>query len=332
MRRPPRPELDRPRRDRAAASAVVAALVAIVAAGCATGPDLAIRHPGPTDTFVVGPATTQAPAPAALATGPDGLPLATVTATDDGDRSSYDAPAAVAAGPLAIDFTNHGTMAHDLTVLHPKAGATIDQLDALVTGPAPEAASTIADLLGGAGTTAAGATTTVALLLQPGDYELASMARGPDGRLGVTRGLHRRLRVAGPEVTPGEGGAPRLPTVLGAIGLRDDGLDLPPSWAPGWYRVSNTGTQVHDLTFARANDGAKADDVQQWLKSADNGPPPNPAPFTLVGGSAPLSAQTSAWVKLALPTGAYLVWDDQLDRAGDFGPFREKGSVGQFQV
>ena len=73
----------------------------------------------------------------------------------------------------------------------------------------------------------------IAVLLEPGDYELASMTRGVDGRLGANQGLHRTLRVTGPVATPGEGGVPPLPTVIGAVGLRDDGLDLPDSFAPG---------------------------------------------------------------------------------------------------
>jgi hypothetical protein len=89
---------------------------------------------------------------------------------------------------------------------------------------------------------------------------------------------------------------------------------------------------VHDLTLARANDGVKTDDVEQWLQRADDGPPSSAAPFTLAGGSAPLSGGTSAWIKLSLPSGSYVAWDDQLDRAGNLAPFREKGSVGQFQV
>ena len=78
-------------------------------------------------------------APRRCPPGPTGCPLAKVVADDDGNRSFYDAPAAVPAGPIAIEFTNAGTAAHDLTILAPRPTVTIDQVDQLLGGPVPDA-------------------------------------------------------------------------------------------------------------------------------------------------------------------------------------------------
>jgi hypothetical protein len=305
----------------------------VIVAGCATEPDAVIRRPSPAPGSTRGgPGTTVAAVAPPLPTGPDGLPMAKVVANDDGNRSSFDAPVAVRAGPIAIEFTNAGATAHDLTILAPHPGLRVDQLDEVLAGPAPEAASAVSTFFGGAGPIPSKSSQVIAVLLEPGDYELAAVARGADGRVGASQGLHRTLVVTGPTVTPGQGGTPPLPTVIGAVGLRDDGIDLPDSFAPGWYRVSNAGSQVHDLTLARASDGVKTDDVKQWLTSADNGKPPSSPPFAFAGGAAPLDPRSSVWVKLSLAAGSYLAWDDQSDRGGDFHPFREKGVAATFDV
>jgi hypothetical protein len=335
MRRPlpPTTRPGAPVRATAGGAAALLARVLLAVAACTTGPDVTIRRPDPTGTgSTPGTGTTTAPTPDALPDGPDGLPLARIVAHDDGDSSSYDAPDVVAAGPLAIEFTNTGAAAHDLTILRPHAEISPTQLGSLLSGPAPDAAFAAADLLGGAGPVAPQASQSVAVLLAPGDYELASMTRGADGRLGVARGLHRRLRVVGPVATPGEDGVPALPTVIAAVGLHDDSIELPATFTPGWYRVTNVGQAVHDLTLAKVNDGVKPDDVKQWLRGAAVAPPPSPAPFSFAGGAAPLDPAASVWVKLVPPAGVYVAWDTELDRGGGFGPFREKGLFGSFPV
>jgi hypothetical protein len=337
MRRPlpPTTRCDAPVRGRALAALVLVAGLGLASA-CAAGPDATIRRPDPTGTGTplsgTGTGSTVGTAPVASPRGADGLPLAKVVVHDDGDSSSFDAPDLIAPGPISIEFTNMGAAPHDLTILRPRANVTISQLDGLLSGPAPDAAFAAADLLGGAGTLAPQGTQTVAVLLAPGDYQLASMERGFDGRLGTVRGLHRRLRVVGPPATPGQNGVPALPTVIGAVGLHDDSVELPATFTPGWYRVSNVGRSVHDLTLARVNDGVKADDVKQWLRSADDAPPPSPAPFAFAGGAAPLDPATSVWVKLVPPPGQYVAWDNELDRGGDFGAFRDKGMFATFPV
>src|SRR5262249_21749370 len=145
-------------------------------------------------TVLGGPGTTL-PAPISVPLDPDNVPVIKIAAAEDGERYRFDAPAVAPAGTLALELENLGELPHDLVVLRPRVGVSTRQIEEVLAGPAPEAATTLVQPLGGAAPVAPKAKQTVAMRFEPGDYYLASFTRGADGRPGTLHGMYRRMEV-----------------------------------------------------------------------------------------------------------------------------------------
>jgi len=247
-----------------------------------------------------------------------------VIAAEDGDRFRYDTVDTIPAGPVTIDLENRGKQPHDLSILRPRANVTAAQLGELLNGPVPEAAITIAQLHGGPAPVAPQSRQRVSLRLDPGEYYLASLHRGADGRIGAAHGMVRRLTV----LAPSEDFArrARAPQEGAGVTVTDENIRLPDGFGvPGWYQVTVTGQKPHQLVVVKVNEGASAEDAKAWLTAVDAGPPPGPAPFSFVGGTAPLDPNRSDAIDLDLGAGTFVAYCPLPDREDGFTPAFAKG-------
>jgi hypothetical protein len=276
----------------------------------------------PTAPTTATPGSTR-PAPASLPADRDGLPTLQVVARE-GDTFSLDAPAAIPAGPVTVEFHNAGDQAHDLAVLRAAPGVEASQIADILGGPAPDAVGAVAVFRGGAGPVGAHGAQSVALDLEPGTYFLSSPLRGPDGRSGVVRGMRRPLEVVA--TAPTAGRPPKLPDATVSVSVADDGITLPNGFGlADWYRVANTGTQPHELAVAKVHDGVSIDEVKAWLRAVDAGPAPSAPPFDRLGGSATLSPGVNDLVRVELGPGTYIAYSSRLDRSKGSTPDFEHG-------
>lgn len=303
---------------------MLVAIVGLAAAGACSGGASGPPATSSPTTEILGAPGSSAPATAGLPPDPDGLPTLTVVATEKDGRFQFDAADVVPAGPLGLELDNQGTQPHDVAVLRANPNVSRQQLAELLSGPAPEAVTAIAQFLGGSAAIAPNTKQTVALTLDPGDYFLASLYRGPDGRIGAAGGLYRSLTVV-PDAPNAKG--PASPESAGTVSITDDMVTLPPGFGlAGWYKVQDDGTQPHELTIVKLNDGVTADQLKAWLVATESGPSLQQAPFVLVGGSGALSPGNSDLIRVELGPGNYVAYCTMPNLAANSSPSYNQGA------
>ncbi len=231
---------------------LVVIAASMLSAGCAAGPQGDASTATTPARVVIGAGTV----PAALPYDTDDVPQLHVGISEEGERYRFEAPEAVQSGPVAIEIHNTGTRQHNFVVVQPKPSVTMDQLSDLLSGPAPQAAPTIAQFLGGSAVVPPGDKRSVAMHLEVGEYMLISTHNGTDGRPDTAHGLIRRLVVApAPEAVARRA---KPPHDGAGVTMTDDSFKLPDGFGvSGWYKVTNSGQRPHELAIIKINDGAK---------------------------------------------------------------------------
>ena len=118
----------------------------------------------------------------------------------------------------------------------------------------------------------------------------------------------------------------KLPDDAGTVSITDAGVKLPAGFGLlGWYKVQDDGTQPHELTIVKLNDGVTADQLKTWLVTTESGPALQDAPYTLVGGSGALSSGRTDLVRLELGPGNYVAFCAIPNRAANSSPSYNQG-------
>jgi hypothetical protein len=95
---------------------------------------------------------------------------------------------------------------------------------------------------------------------------------------------------------------PALPTADVDVELVDYAFDLPDTIAgDALLRMTNAGTEPHEMTILHVDDGATADDVVAAIEGH------TPPPGTAVGGMQALTPGTTQRLQLDLEPGEYVV-------------------------
>ena len=94
-----------------------------------------------------------------------------------GTEFSFDAPDALPAGEIPIEFANRGDALHELVIIRLGVGATLEDLRGLRAGGSDQI-----EIAGKVGPITTGEVERTVASLDPGDYGMACFVIGPDGR------------------------------------------------------------------------------------------------------------------------------------------------------
>jgi uncharacterized cupredoxin-like copper-binding protein len=199
---------------------------------------------------------TEPPAPEAETTTA-ALNEVTVTALE----YSFDAPESIPGGWTRITLDNQGELAHDLILFKIEAGRTMeDVMEALEAEGPPEWAEFF-----GAASAQAGRSNWFATNLTAGDYVYLSFGEEEEGPPDAARGMIGALTVTeatGPvaEEAPIEADA--------SIELIDFQFVISGALQAGEQvlRVSNTGTELHEVIFFKMNEGKTLQDFMALME------------------------------------------------------------------
>ncbi len=256
------------------------------------------------------PATTAGSAPAARAATTAAAPT---TTTPPSSRLSltaleyqYEAggPVNVAAGEVTITLRNGGTEIHHGQLLRLHDGVTDDDVDSAASDdPSGAPLLALGDEVGGPGMVSPDGTAQSTQRLAPGSYLMFCLVRGPSGEAHVIDGMLAQF-----DVTAQHAARSSTPRPTAGLRLTDSGFELPsPFPRHSVLRVTNQGTQPHEVTFLRLPHGRTESAVRPYLRalrtSSFLAPP---LPFTAAGGVAAMSPGETAVVPVSLQPGDYL--------------------------
>jgi hypothetical protein len=210
----------------------------------------------------------------------DGVARLHVIAREDmrsstGGRYAFDMPDQVPAGAARLSVTNEGGEEHHAQLFRLDDDATVEELAAALANGGPAAAAGFGAFVGGTGLVAPGSESQADAVVEltRGTYVLLCLVPDPAGAPHVANGMLRQF-----EVTD-TGDPSALPTPDAEVELVDYAFDLPDTVdGDAILRITNAGTEPHEMIVLRLDEGATADDVARAL--AEGAPPPG----TAVGG------------------------------------------------
>ncbi|MFN2432511.1 MAG: hypothetical protein ABR599_06795 [Gemmatimonadota bacterium] len=271
-------------------STALVLLYAFAAAACARdaqdGEEVA-----PADTAVS--ATTEAEAASALGAG--GADAVTYEATD----FAFEGPAQIAAGVMSVRMANAGSVVHHVQLLRLEGEHSAADLQAALSGKGPDPEfPDWATPVGGPGAVLPGETTAATVRLEPGRHAAVCMIPVPDGVPHVAKGMALDV-----EVVAADGNEATLPEADATIGLRDYAFHMPAPIASGsrTLRVTNGGTEPHELQLFRMEPGKRLGDMMAWAQGGFQGPPP----ATPLGGVTGIAPDAEATFTADLEPGVY---------------------------
>lgn len=224
-------------------------------------------------------------------------------------------------GTATITLKNTGAVAHMMATMRVKDGVTLDQVkQAMQEGEdalAPLGADADADAvygtpaLVGAGQSA----TTTALNLKAGNYVILCFVQDENGMPHAAMGMVNMFTVKGDPVTT-------TPKSDGDIRITDDAITLPSGFTgTGTFKVTNSGTKPHTLSFAKLESGTSLQDYVGYVGGQfANGKPIDGGGGVLMGGVDSLNPGQVAYVTISLAKGhyGYVSTEDGDQMGGEF--------------
>lgn len=222
--------------------------------------------------------------------GAGGPTVLTVIASD----YTFDAPAEIPAGLVAIRLVNKGPSLHHIQLMKLEAGKTVEDFLAALKGEHPPTWATPA---GGPAPPEVGSTATSIESLEPGNYALICFIPSPDGMPHVMKGMSRGLKV----VESGKPAGPE-PEADIVVKLKDYDFELSRPLTAGRHtiRVENAAPQPHEIAIVRLNSGKTPLDFTAWGMK-----PVGPAPATIHGGVSGIMPGAHSFIEVDLPPGDY---------------------------
>lgn len=252
-----------------------------------------------------------------------------------GAEMKFDSPLKIEPGWTTISLRNDGGLAHQASLYRLHDGINGNDLAQALRADR-DAWNGKADPIGGIGGIPAGKTQDVALDLSPGQYLITCFLRGGSaaGASHVNFGMSRVL-----EVQAASSSSPSTqPSTSGEFILRDDKFEFPAGFAgEGVFKVTNAGTQPHELSIVRLAPGKTKDDFLAFMQAAalaeEGGPKPSGAPpFSNAGGFTILDPGMAGVMMIDLEPGSYLAADFIPDPTKDGLPHFMLGMLVPFEV
>lgn len=217
---------------------------------------------------------------------------------------AFRAPSKVPAGWTAITVTNNGSITHQAQVARLNPGVTFAQVLA-AAAKTPDGLGAIPLLTAVGGPNAVGPHQSVTAIsnLTAGNYALLCFIPDADGKGHLTKGMLKALTVMKAKARTAE------PKAIGTITENDFSYTLPAGFTGrGTYKVTNAGAQTHELIIEHVVDGKTFADAKKFILSPPGTPvPPPPWPAEEAGGVDGISAGASAYVRLNLKAGHYVL-------------------------
>lgn len=204
-----------------------------------------------------------------------GLPEVTIV----GQEYSYTVPESIPSGWTRVTFDNQGELPHDLILFRLDEGKTVDDVMALFAeeGAPPDWAS----FVGGA-SAEGGASQSFVSDLRPGQYAMFSFGASEEAPPDAMQGM-----LATMTVTDEANGAAEddLPEAAASVDLLNYAFSVNGEVKAGEQvlRVSNKGTELHEMIVFRLREGATFEQFQEML--ASEGPPAGEPPAEQVAGT-----------------------------------------------
>jgi hypothetical protein len=255
-------------------------------------------------------------------TMPQAAPAAPAAVTFKGADFSFEGPEQIPAGLTTINFQNIGQEWHHIQFARLNDGVTFQQLGEVVQKDS-NAAMGLVNLVGGVGALDPNGNGSVTINLPEGQYALLCFVPSMDGMPHLAKGMVRPLTVKG-------AGAPAAePKADLVVKMTDFHFDMPAEVKAGQqvWKVTNEGSQPHELVLMRLADGKTLEDAIAWYAK-----PEGPQPFSMIGGMQAMSNSSSAgYINLDLKPGNYMATCDVPDPASG-KPHSELGMAMPFTV
>jgi len=193
---------------------------------------------------------------------------------------AYQGPESISAGWTRLVLDNQGELGHDLILIKLAEGKTTDDVLAALAGEGPP---DWAEFYGGVSAEAGQAESYLAKLT-PGNYALLSFGQNEDGPPDAAQGMLANLAVT--EAAAGAGD-PALPEPDASVRLVDYAFDVSGDIGSGkqLLRVSNNGTETHEMIVMRLQDGTTFEDFQAAMEQQMSGETGSEPPVEEVGGT-----------------------------------------------
>jgi hypothetical protein len=220
-------------------------------------------------------------------------PEVTITAKE----YAFEMPESIGGGVVTLKLSNTGKEAHMAQLVRLNDGVTLDQLKAALQGGDPGAALGLVSVAGGIYTTPPGATQAAALDLKAGDYALMDFGAGEDQVPYMAKGMLQPFKV-----TAGSSAAEPASDV--AVTMKEYTFEVPTELKAGThtFKVSNQGTQPHEMLLFKLAEGKTLADVHAYLS---NPSPSGPPPGDVAGGALAIGPGMRSWTPVELQPGNY---------------------------
>jgi uncharacterized cupredoxin-like copper-binding protein len=275
----------------------LAALMGMTACGSNSDPDSAAS---PAST-APSKAVSAAPSPTENAAGSNGF---TVVAVDQ-PSMAYRITGSPHAGLVSITFDNQGDLAHEMTLVKFKPGATLDQLKTALASPNGEqAASAYVENpdqeITGPEIIGPHRSETVTAQLAAGHYVVVCFLPSTSGK------SHAQMGMIGEITISDQGSTSTPPANNGTIQLTDTGIDLISTFpSGGTFAVTNAGSKPHDFALAQLQDEPLEDYFRCVTASFSGAGSLAQCSGTLAGGVGTLQPGQTAYLTISLKPGNY---------------------------
>jgi uncharacterized cupredoxin-like copper-binding protein len=234
--------------------------------------------------------------PSGTPTATQSIPKMTITTKD----FAFDMPESISTGYVDVMVVNNGAEVHQAQLVRLNNGVTLDQFkEALKKGP--QAALPLVTAAGGISAVKPSQSQEITLNLAQGQYVALCFIAGKDNVPHTEKGMIKPFTVTGPS-NVGQVSAPKADV---DVVMKDFTFGLPSTLKSGplTYKVTNEGLQPHEMAMMKLAPGQTIDDVKAALQSPSGGPPPG----DFVGGAGALAPGSSAWLRMSLEPGNYVV-------------------------
>jgi hypothetical protein len=221
-------------------------------------------------------------------------PEVTITAKEYG----FDLPESIKGGVVTLKLSNTGQEPHMAMLFRLNDGVTMDQFSTALKEPDPSGVFALGGLASGINTTLPGATQATTLDLKAGDYAVMDFGAGEDHVPYMAKGMLKPFTV-----TAGTSTAEPASDV--AVTLKEYMFEMPTELKAGvhTFKVSNQGTQPHEMSLFKLTEGQTLADLRTILTSPESGGPP---PVEQAGGALPMGVGMRAWTTIDLKPGNYV--------------------------
>ena len=230
---------------------------------------------------------------------------------------SYVMPKEVEGGLVEFTMKNTGKELHIAALFKVDDGKTFaDAAKDLQSSTPP--ADPASEEVGGMASTSPGLSTNETIALEAGTYYFACFIPSADGKPHVAKGMVQPF-----EVTESEGEA-EAPKADGVVTAKDFSFttDYKAKAGEQVIRLTNDGTQAHEITLVEFQAGKGPGDLQAWFSK-----PEGPPPATFSGGPVIAKGMDAIWTTPALAAGKSYFFMCLIPDPADGVPHVAKGMV-----